>query len=371
MLNDFWRASTLPLLFGLGVMPGGPAHAQAFYEQPQVFTLTQDCVATTSIRKASQPVPLDSGTHVVALGENRFPNGTHAYIELCGQRKWLDLKCGERLAAGEEGSGELPGEQNTGSQGDACPDFFDTIDNPIPGIGDITPPEPKLDAFDLAVMKLCGKPGKVVTRAEFQALLTTHLDVLERIEAFSNGRVYDNRPTPDSREAFVDDLSDAWFKIKAFDHILCGQPEAGGSIGGMHFHGRYKQLQDVGLACRVENLGTVEVVEGVIYTMPVRIRVDGGSAFHRIKGYGLTLDAEDLLKLVTRAFLENPTNSSGSTGCLLQVTDRHISEDRDVTFSTVFVRRASGIRTFYPDATPNGPGDRNNPACSAAIDLTD
>ncbi|MGA7981444.1 MAG: hypothetical protein WCA32_14650, partial [Chromatiaceae bacterium] len=59
------------------------------------------------------------------------------------------------------------------------------------------------------------------------------------------------------------------------------------------------------------------------------------------------LSAEDILKVATRALAENPTSSASSTGCLLRVSD----DDSD--FPAIFVRRKSGIRSFYPDATPD------------------
>ena len=84
---------------------------------------------------------------------------------------------------------------------------------------------------------------------------------------------------------------------------------------------------------------------------------DGNLARHATKGYGLTLSASDMLKVVTRAFAENPSSGKDSTACLLPITDDGKS------FTTVFVRRAAGIRTFYPDATPA----HDDPACQAAI----
>lgn len=363
-------ASRLALLAALAPAPLAPVHAQAFYENPQVFTLARDCVATTSIRKKTNPVALNAGSHVVALGENKFPGGTHAFVEVCGERKWLDLACGQLQQLTDSGRDNGEGGDDDEPL-DACLDFFDNEDNPLPGIGDVTPPPPVLNAFDRAIMKVCGAPGKVVKPEEFHALLAAHPAVLDRIEHFTGGRVYGNRPPPDSPAAYLEQLTDAWFKIKAFDHILCGQPEPGGMIGGLHFHGRYLALQELELACRLEDTGRTEVVDGVIYSMPVRMQVRGGFAQSPIKGFGLTLNAEELLKLVTRAFAENPTASSNSTGCLLEVTDKAVSGDDEVRFTTVFVRRANGIRTFYPDATPNGPGDHDNPRCSQAIDLTE
>ncbi len=250
---------------------------------------------------------------------------------------------------------------NTGA---ACLPFFDNVDNPIKinvgGNADITPPTPSLNAFDLAVNNTCGAAGKVVAADEFKDLLRQHPAVLQRLQAFTQNRVYANRPVPASSEAYLQDLSDAWFNLKAFDHIFCGEPKAGSAIGGLHFHGRYVQLQASGAACRMTNFRQNEVVPGVLYSMGVVMKTaDGREARSSIKGYGLTLSAEDILKAATRAFAENPTASSESTACLLPLSDD------GVNFTTVFVRRANGIRTFYPDATPA----KTDPACATTISL--
>jgi hypothetical protein len=94
--------------------------------------------------------------------------------------------------------------------------------------------------------------------------------------------------------------------------------------------------------------------------MGVRMKVGSGLAESPVKGYGLTLSAEDILKVATRALAENPTSSASSTGCLLLVSDD------DYDFPAIFVRRKNGIRTFYPDATPD---PRRNDSCRHPIVL--
>ena len=111
---------------------------------------------------------------------------------------------------------------------------------------------------------------------------------------------------------FVEDLTEAWFAIHGFDHIFCGEPNVGGALDGLHFYARYLQLQQSGEACRVPNFSRNEVVPGVIYTMGASVKVGGGVAESPVKGYGLTLSAEDILKVATRAFAENPTSSTSS-----------------------------------------------------------
>ena len=338
--------------------------AQDFFAAPRDFVVDRVCNATRAIRSQADPVPLDVGGTYPARGVNRSGNPTHILIRVGEADKWVALDCGHFA----DGASPSPGAaSHTHPSGDReCLAFFDTADNPesvgFGGKVDITPKPPALDLLDRAIMGVCGKPSKVVTEDEFKAMLRGQPGLLERIRSFTGGRVYADRPAPDSAENYLNDLTDAWFKIKAFDHIFCGEPE-GRSIGGLHFHARYLQLQEAGDACRMTNLRQNEVVPDVIYTMGVRMKNASGQIVqHARKGYGLTMSGEDLLKIVTRAFKENPTTSTQSTGCLLLVADD------GKQFTTVFVRRAAGIRTFYPDATPNGKGGPQNPACAAAID---
>jgi hypothetical protein len=171
--------------------------------------------------------------------------------------------------------------------------------------------------------------------------------------------VFAGRAAPGDRDGFLDDLTDAWFGAHGFEHIFCAELESDGNIGGFHFKGRYWQLQQDGLACRLESNRKPEVDPGVIYTVGAIIPGSERDYEHNIKGYGYTLSARDLLLAATRAFLENPTDSGGSTGCILDL------RDDGEEFATVFVRRSRGIRTLYPDASPS-PGE---PACRNALDL--
>jgi hypothetical protein len=218
-----------------------------------------------------------------------------------------------------------------------------------------------LNAFDKAVDEVCGKPGKVVSANEFRDLLHTNPDVLKRIQNFTAGKVFADRPAATSTDAYLNELTEAWFNVQAFNHIFCGEPKANGPVDGLHFIGRYVQLQQSGEACRMDNYRQNEVVPGVLYSMGMIVHLpNGGTARSSIKGYGLTLSAEDILKSATKAFSENPTSSQSSTACLLPTTDDGKS------FTSVFVRRYNGIRTIYPDATPD---TRKNPACKAAVNL--
>ena len=228
--------------------------------------------------------------------------------------------------------------------------FFDNIDNPITGLkygspADVTPPPPVLNSFDEAVNQLCGAPGKVVSETAFKTMMNNNTTVLENIKA-NVGEYLVSGHT--SNQEFLQDLTDIWFKAQGFDHVFCGEPKKGGSIGGLHYAARYLDLQNKGLAGRLaNNTGNEEVIPGEIYTIGAVMKVGNGISRSRIKGYPYSLDAEEILAKVTLAYKNNPNNSPSNKVCLLSVTDD------DKTFKAVFVTKNSAIRTFYPDATPD------------------
>lgn len=346
--------------------------AQEFFAAPRDFVVDKACEAHNSIKKKSNPAALEVGKSYPGRGVNKKDGATHAFIRVGAESKWVDLSCGrfaDGVAVPGAGAGAAAGGTGTGARSQQCLPFFDeasdTVNAGFGGTVDITPKPPQLNAFDDAINAACGAPGKIVGGDEFKAMFRSNTDVLERLKTYTGGKVFGDRAARTSTEDYLADLTEAWFAIAAFDHIFCGEPSAGGGkIGGLHFHGRYLQLQTNGNACRMNNFAQNEVVPGVIYTMGVIMKNASGRMVRDArKGYGLTLSGEDLFKVVTRAFSENPTASTGSTGCLLPVSD----DGKD--FKAVFVRRAAGIRTFYPDATPNGRGDKVNPPCASPVRL--
>lgn len=359
-----WIVLLMGILFWMGGMAIAlePVHAQSLFANPQGFTLTQACNATTSISRGTAPVPLTVGETYPALGENKQPGGTHAYIRVGGQLKWVSLSCGsfsdEPIDVDRSTTSPFPTSRSTArrsetsrsetSRSEFLP-FFDNEDNPIDltvgGIVDVTPPPPILDSFDEAVVQVCGEPGKVVSRDEFKDLMRSHEEVLAAVQSFTANRVFGD--PLGSSEDYLDELTDAWFNIQGFDHIFCGEPDRG-KIGGLHFHGRYLDLQNRGLAGRIANNELREEVDpGAIYTLGVEMLVDGRIVRSPVKGYGYTLSATDILKFGTKALADNSVSGDRSTACKLPI------DDDGETFTVIFVRRSNGIRTFYPDATPS------------------
>ena len=229
--------------------------------------------------------------------------------------------------------------------------FFDNVNNPVP-VGfprgqnlDISPPAPKLNSFDLAVLRTCGTIGTRVKPERFKQLLSQYPDVVEKLQQVTGGELRLGRR---SQSEFINDLTDIWFKRKGFEHIFCGEIYNQNDIGGLHFYGRYLQLQQQGIGGRLpNNTRRQEVVPGIIYTMGVVIKQKNSTVTDVIKGYSYLSNALEILLDVTQIH-KLQENFEGA--CIYQVRDR----DTGQTFPAVFVRREQAIITFYPDATPKG-----------------
>lgn len=229
--------------------------------------------------------------------------------------------------------------------------FFDNLNNPVP-VGfppgqqlDISPPPPQLNAFDNEVLKACGSIGSNVSPNRFKNLLSANPQVLDKIQQATGGELRAGRRR---RSDFLQDLTNIWFKNKGFEHIFCGEIYNENDIGGLHFYGRYLQLQNEGVAGRLPNNSQrEEVVPGVIYTMGVEIKQGNRIIRDVIKGYGYLSNAEEMLVDATKAF-KLQGNLEGA--CIYNVRDAETGK----TFPTIFVRKENAIITYYPDATPSG-----------------
>lgn len=226
--------------------------------------------------------------------------------------------------------------------------FFDRIHNPerhhFPqGVEvDITPSPPELSAFDRDVLQVCGNLGDRVYAQDFIALMKAHPQVLKLIKTAVNGEIFSGRTTD---AEFIADLTEIWFKRDGFEHVFCGTIE-NGQLKGMHYAGRYLQLQELGVAGRLpDNQHQEETISGVVYTLGVllkhadRFMVDGRN------GYALISDAAELLVAATVAFKSRSKSRS-------VINFPVVDSDSGHTYSAVFVKEDNAIVTFYPDATP-------------------
>ncbi len=237
------------------------------------------------------------------------------------------------------------------SQAQGLLPFFDALDNPSPidfphgQKIDITPPPPKLTGFDQAVLDVCGPWSERVNAKRFRRLFIDYPQVLEGIKQRVGGEI---KPGRRGSAQFLDDLTALWFNRRGFQHIFCGEPRGTHKIGGLHFHGRYLQLQNEGLAGRLpNNAKNEEVLPGAVYTLGVKLKLDGGWIQDPLKGYGYLSNAEEILGEATLAF-KSQGNREGA--CIFKVRDSETGK----FYPSVFVRQERAIVTFYPDATPRG-----------------
>ncbi|MBD2481621.1 EndoU domain-containing protein [Planktothrix sp. FACHB-1365] len=326
----------------LNVVPN-PAWAATPYQG--TFTLTKACDATLSISGNSPtPLTIDSTYEVVSL--NQDTNPTHVYIKIpnLGTR-WVALSCGKL-----EGLIQV-----RDSNSSPLLPFFDTVNNPVTVADgsqqDLTPVPPRLNEFDQAVNKICGLPGTVVSPADFKVMMKQFPGVLANIKKNVGGFMIAGRI---SDAEFLEDFTDAWFVVKGFDHVFCGEPDSQ-KIGGLHYVGRYLDLQNKKLAGRLPNSDyKAEVLPGAVYSMGVLMKVGNQFVQSLFKGYAYTLNAEETLTLAAKTFKNNFINDPKPTACLVKITDD------GKTFTNVFVSKNGGIRTFYSDATPDY---KKEPAC--------
>jgi hypothetical protein len=104
--------------------------------------------------------------------------------------------------------------------------------------------------------------------------------------------------------------------------------------------------------------GATEIVPPV-YTLGVTFRTRQGRTRSACpKGYGLNLDAREILIEATRALKAMIPRTSGKAMCL-----HRVAEANERAYLAVFVIKNGAVRTFYPDASPSCDADRPAETC--------
>jgi Bacterial EndoU nuclease len=236
--------------------------------------------------------------------------------------------------------------------------FFDQTNNPVTVSfprnqkRDVTPPPPQLNEFDRKVLQTCGPFGSSVSTVSLRRLFAASPDVVGAIKQAIGGEIFPGRRTA---QQFNDDLLTIWSNHRGFEHIFCGQLAGSQKIGGLHFAGRYLQLQTEGIAGRLANNSKAEeVVDGEIYTVGVVIVQNGRVIAKDVKkGFAYDANAQTILINATRAFKQ--FSATSKRACLYTA-----GNSSQVPFKEVFVKTERAIITFYPDATPS----QTDPSCS-------
>jgi hypothetical protein len=336
-----------------GILTAAAGAASAFVELSGAFVADDRCPAFDSIRRQSNPggVVLAPGQSYDVRGLNR-EDGDYVQVEVPGatpRTRWVSRDCGELRETGDSGS-EPPGQAGT-----ALLPFFDTVAQP----NDPAPPPPALGAFDRAVLEICGAWGSRPSRAAFRAMLdrpALAADV-ERIYQALGGSILGGRREP---APFKDELAAVWFSEEGFRHVFCGEP-SGSTIGGLHYAGRYLQMQEQGWGGLAPRCAKAEIAPP-IYTIGVEYRTQSGRRRSACpKGYALNLDAGEILIEATRALKLLLPRAAGKSMCL-----HRVAEPNERAYFAVFVIKSGAVRTFYPDASPSCDGGRPAATCLCA-----
>lgn len=340
-------------LFGLGCSTPELEAVQAQVLQPGTFVVTRTCPATRAIRgenpgnisvmpnQAYEMIGFNSAERKYVL--IKVPNAQP-------ERRWVDAACGQFQTSATAPKPQERDRPSPANNSGLLP-FFDQVNNPesyrFPANqkADITPPAPALNVFDQAVLKTCGPIGTKLRASDFKQLMSNYPDVLQQLQAAVGGELLAGRR---SKAQFLDDLTAAWSKREGFEHIFCGELEGPQQIGGLHYFGRYLQLQTDKLGGRLpNNRDREEVVPGVVYTLGVKVQRGNQVWTDTIKGYPLVSNAQELLLEGTKAF---KAQGDMPRACLLKVQDQPTGK----SYTAVFVKDKNAIVTFYPDATPSG-----------------
>jgi Bacterial EndoU nuclease len=325
--------------------------AAAYFELSGVFVADDRCQAMDSIRRETNPggILTVPGQSYNVRGLNK-EEGDFVHVDVPGAvppTRWVNLGCGELFRQAEEPDPPRP--PGTGDPISGFLPFFDEDDRP----NDPTPRPPRLGSFDQAMLKVCGNWGARPLQTDFRTMLDEPAlagDVGRILQALGASVL----GPPREPKRFKDELATAWFAEDGFRHIFCGEP-SGGTIGGLHFHGRYLQMQQEGWGGMATRCDNTEIAPP-IYTFGVSYRGPRGQRRTACpKGYALNLDAADILIEATKALKLMLPRTSGKAMCL-----HRIAKPNDPPYLAVFVIKSGAVRTFYPDASPRC--DRDRPA---------
>jgi len=228
---------------------------------------------------------------------------------------------------------------------DGCKPFFDS--DPATSA---QPGAPSLDEFGKSILRACGPIRGRVSENEFEALIDDHLD--ELYEYFPQN--LKNLPHPE----IVLKLKQIWLTHNGFNHVYCGEWEDR-TIKGLHYRGRYLQLQSEKTACYTKSLNE-EIVDDHIYT--IGVTSTDKANWHSKKGYALQQSATELFILGISAF-ERCTQDESNWKTYKSTFDKSfyvksLSAETEIHYRVICKATTPqddttyGILTIYSDATP-------------------
>ncbi|MFO0727926.1 MAG: EndoU domain-containing protein [Myxococcota bacterium] len=304
-----WRPLSLALCLLLLPIP-----ARANTSITGSFRAAEECPAGRSIKTLDKSeVRLTKGAVYRAVARNK-PGGKFLLIVIPGakpEKRWVADHCGT-LEAAPAAAPPAPGASPPPAADPGAPEappapeppkrkfsvFFDTVDD---GPKDMTPKPPELTPLDQKILALCGPLGSSVSRHDFGELLKHEPELRTRLKAVL--------PVDD----VVAGASELWFARKGFEHVFCGQIKSPTEIAGLHWIGRYLDLQTKDLGGRLLKNKKEALSKGLVYTVGIQAATETGTVEDPVKGYAYGYDAATLLLEGTRAASAYPR----AKGCLV------------------------------------------------------
>lgn len=278
------------------------------------------------------------GVALSILERPEYKDGKHGPVD----SSYPDDPIGDLITNASPGSGD-------------CKPFFDDVATTLYAPS-LTVSGKSVSPLGKTILQACGKIRGQITKDELNAIIS------------DNGAIKDS--LPDSLRGLAEqDLKDLFQRIwqaqNGLNHVFCGEWKRG-TIGGLHYWGRYLQLQVNKSACLRKG---IEVSPKGVYAVGVS-SADGANE-HEKKGYALGQNAIDILRIGNSSFLQCCESDQGRI-TWQENPDYGTLEKKFLTYypypngdssvanvvickkyKNTDAQKAAGILTVYPDITPN------------------
>ena len=231
----------------------------------------------------------------------------------------------------------------------------DSIIRSLPrSVRNAIPDAPMMTKFDEEVLNLCGGLGTDVDKAGFIRLLNDPKlqgDV-DEIYRFLDGTLGGGDKKLSIGE-FKEKLAEIWFEAGAFRTVMCGvvrgpgrDCECGG-LAGLHFSGRFLQLQKMGVAgISLDDRCTYfgPLVSGRVYKVPLIFFDTNGFGMKCDEGYVYGLNSQEIIKFGTKLYVSQNVSSGENLNCVI----RERNPDGSYDYDYVVDIRDGKLVSLYP-----------------------
>ncbi|MCG9677181.1 EndoU domain-containing protein [Vibrio sp. Isolate24] len=195
--------------------------------------------------------------------------------------------------------------------------------------------------IDKEVLRICGEWGSGVSEQDLQSLFENYPDITKKLLSIDES-------------LNIEKLVTLWTKNDGFDHIFCGERESDGSLGGLHYAPRYKELYEMGVIsmCPPNNdkcfgSGNEVVPEKGIYSIPTSyLNNESKWKLKPVNGYNMEMNADEILYQATKGYFDLADRRS----CFHKIPQ---TNDHPEHYAVIVSVKGDEITTFY-SVGPNG-----------------